>query len=80
MSKLQEKPSAHKREHPALQNVKLFMIFARLDPDPDPEPGSGSGSTDLIEPGFNPKHCFRYAGCIFLLELGQRSKNSQLEK
>jgi hypothetical protein len=40
-SKLQEKPSAFKREHPALQNVKflnffqfLLVIFALLDPDP----------------------------------------------
>jgi hypothetical protein len=41
------------------------------DPDPDPEPNSGSGSTgtDLMEPGFNPKHCFRYAGASFCLNL-----------
>jgi hypothetical protein len=39
MSKLQEKPSALKREHPAFQNIKfrhffLFfgVIFALLDP------------------------------------------------
>ncbi len=43
-STLQKKPSALKREHPALQN-----IYALLDPDPDPE--SGYGSTDLIESG-----------------------------
>jgi hypothetical protein len=51
--KLQEKPLALKREHPALQNMKilyfflsLWVIFALLDPDPatqmnkdsDPEP------------------------------------------
>jgi hypothetical protein len=61
--KLQEKPSALKREHPALQNMKilyfflfLWVIFALLDPDPDPatqinaDPcGSGSGSETLIE-------------------------------
>jgi hypothetical protein len=42
MSKLQEKPSALKREHPALQKMKfinfflcLCVIFALLDPDPD---------------------------------------------
>jgi hypothetical protein len=39
--KLQEKPSALKREHPALQNMKIlyfflfwWVIFALLDPDP----------------------------------------------
>ncbi len=43
MPKLQEKPSALKREHPALQNMKIqyfflffWVIFALLDPDPDP--------------------------------------------
>ena len=42
--KLQEKPSALKREHPVLKNRKildffliLWVIFALLDPDPDPE-------------------------------------------
>ncbi len=46
MSKLQEKPSALKREHPALQKMKfinlllrLWVIFALLDPDPDTDPG-----------------------------------------
>jgi hypothetical protein len=41
--KLQEKPSTLKREHPALQNMKILyfflfvcVIFALLDPDPDP--------------------------------------------
>jgi hypothetical protein len=41
--KLQEKPSALKREQPALQHMKfyyffLFLLvnFALLDPDPDP--------------------------------------------
>ncbi len=41
--KLQEKPSALKREHPVLKNMKLLDIFlflwvnfALLDPDPDP--------------------------------------------
>jgi hypothetical protein len=44
MSKVQEKPSALKREHPALQKMKfnikfflfLWVIYAFLDPDPDP--------------------------------------------
>jgi hypothetical protein len=42
MSKLQEKPSALKREYPALQKMKfinfflcLLVIFALLDPDTD---------------------------------------------
>ncbi len=41
-SKLQKKPSALKRKHPELQNMKflnffllLWVIFAVLDPDPD---------------------------------------------
>jgi hypothetical protein len=41
MPKLQEKPSALKREHPVLKNMKildfflfLWVIFALLDPDP----------------------------------------------
>jgi hypothetical protein len=59
---LQKKPSAHKREHPALQNMKflsffllLWVIFALLDPDPypDSEYGSGSASADPIEFGYN---------------------------
>jgi hypothetical protein len=45
MSKIQEKPSALKREHPvALQNMKFLTFFyfyvsffALLDPDPDSE-------------------------------------------
>ncbi len=43
MPKLQEMPSAFKREHPVLKNMKildfflfLWVIFALLDPDPDP--------------------------------------------
>jgi hypothetical protein len=46
---LQENPSALKREHPALQNMKiqyfflfLWVIFALLDPDPDPQFVCGS--------------------------------------
>jgi hypothetical protein len=58
---LQKKPSALRKEHPALQNMKflnifllLWVIFAFLDPDPDPDSEYGSGSTDLIESGSNP--------------------------
>jgi hypothetical protein len=54
MSKLEEKPSALKREHPALQKLKfinfflcLLVVFALLDPDPDE-------SGDLIEFRSNP--------------------------
>jgi hypothetical protein len=52
MSTLQEKPSALKREHPALQKMKLvnfFKFFGHFCP-----PGSGSrgpvesGSTTLL--------------------------------
>jgi hypothetical protein len=60
MPKLQEKPSALKREHTALQKMKIMslflfvgVIFALLDPDPDPaaqinaDP-CGSGSETLL--------------------------------
>jgi hypothetical protein len=60
-SKIQKKPSALKREHPAFQSIKflnffllLWVIFVFLDPDPDAESGFGYGSTDLIESGSNP--------------------------
>jgi hypothetical protein len=53
MPKLQEKPSVLKREHPALQNLKilnfflfLWVILALLDPDPDPKFECGSGSSN----------------------------------
>jgi hypothetical protein len=53
MPKLQEKPSALKREHPVLKNIKFWtfflflgIIFALLDPDPQFECGSGSGSSN----------------------------------
>ena len=56
MSKLQEKPSALKREHPALQKMKfmnfflcLWVIFALLDPDCESGSGYESGSTTLTE-------------------------------
>jgi hypothetical protein len=47
MSKLQEKPSALKREHPALQKMNfvnfflcLWVIFALLNSDPHTDPGT----------------------------------------
>jgi hypothetical protein len=47
VSKLQKKPSALKREHLALQNMRflnfflfLWVIYALLDPDTDAESGS----------------------------------------
>ncbi len=56
--KLQEKPSALKREHPALQNMKIlnfflfsWVIFALLDPDPSAQINAdpcGSGSETLL--------------------------------
>jgi hypothetical protein len=58
MSKLKKKPSALKREHPALQTMEFlncllfWVIFALLDPDPNSE--YGSGSTEMIEFGSNP--------------------------
>ncbi len=58
-SKPQEKPSALKREHPALQNMKfhhfylfLWVIYALLDPDPPDLIESVSNS----DPGPDPKH------------------------
>jgi hypothetical protein len=59
MFKLQEKPSALEREHPALQNMTFlniflfsYVIFALLDSDSDSESdlieyGSGSSLTTL---------------------------------
>jgi hypothetical protein len=66
MFNLQEKPSAIKREHPALQKMKFinyfiffWLIFALLDPHPDCKSGSGYGSRDPIESGSDPdpQHC-----------------------
>ncbi len=61
MSKLQEKTTALKKEHLALQKMKfinfflcLRVIFAPLDPDPDCESESAYGSRDPIESGSNP--------------------------
>jgi hypothetical protein len=52
MSKLQEKPSAPKREHPALfLSLCVWSIFALLDPDPGTDPGTP------LNPDPDP-HCF----------------------
>jgi hypothetical protein len=60
-SKLQEKPSALKREHPALQKMKFincfilfWAIYALLDPYPECE----SGSPLNPDPDTDPKHYF----------------------
>jgi hypothetical protein len=50
MFKLQKKPSALKREHPALQNMKFLNFSTFVDQFCSP----GSGSTDPIESGSNP--------------------------
>jgi|LakMenEpi03Aug12_release.lakeMendotaPanAssembly.Ray.scaffolds.fasta_scaffold5447367_1 hypothetical protein len=54
MSKLKEKPSALKREYPALQYMK-FINFALLDPDLDPLPGLNQAGSNP-DPGPDPKH------------------------
>jgi hypothetical protein len=64
MPKLQEKPSSLKREHPALQNLKilyfflfLWVIFALLDPDP---------ATQInADPDTDPKPWFPSSGLKF---------------
>jgi hypothetical protein len=69
MSKLHEKPSALKKEHPALQNMKILnfflflsVIFALLDPDSE----SRSGSNDLIKSGFgSDTHWLQSPGWLF---------------
>jgi hypothetical protein len=60
MSKLQEKPAALKRKHPALQKKEfincflcLWFIFALLDPDCE----SGYGSRNPIEFGSTALVC-----------------------
>jgi hypothetical protein len=84
MSRLQQKPPAHKRGHPTLQNMNFFYFcgsfFALLDPDPDPYSnyGSGSGSTLPIEYGSNtdpdpdpqPWFFFHISSSFFTLDLG----------
>jgi hypothetical protein len=54
--KLQKKPSALKREHPAFQKMKfinfflcLWVIYVLLDPDRDSQSGSGYGFKDPIQ-------------------------------
>ncbi len=55
-SKLEKKPSAPKREHPALKNFKfryfflfLWVIFVFLVPDPSDQNQCGSGSETQCE-------------------------------
>jgi hypothetical protein len=59
MSKLQQKSSPLKREHPALLDIKflnlflfLWVCFALLDPDPG---GSGSSILGQGESGFRSR-------------------------
>ena len=67
MSKLQEKPSAFRREHSALQDKFLnffpflWVIFALLDPDPDP--------LTLLNPDTALKHCSNLNN-IFIYRIG----------
>jgi hypothetical protein len=51
MSKLQKKPSALKREQPALHKMNFFFFFSTFVGHFCP-PGSGSGSRDPIESGY----------------------------
>jgi hypothetical protein len=55
-SKLQEKPSALKKEHPSLQKMifndfllLLWVILALLETDPDFESGNGSNPDPDIQ-------------------------------
>jgi hypothetical protein len=66
MSKQQQKPSALKREHPALQEMKFINLFYVC--------GSfllsGTGSTDLIESGSGsetPTAELGYVGAVSVL-------------
>ncbi len=75
MSKLQEKTSALKREHPALQKMKfinfflcLLVIFALLDPDPDldTDPGTPLNSDPIrIRIRIHSTACYRSALPLF---------------
>jgi hypothetical protein len=58
MSKLQEKHSAFKGEHPTLEKMKfinfflcLWVIFAHLDPDSDTDPGTPLNPDSDTDPG-----------------------------
>jgi hypothetical protein len=50
MSKLQKKPSAFKKEHPAVEKIKFVNYFYFSGPflDPDPYREYGSGSTTSV--------------------------------
>jgi hypothetical protein len=68
MTKLQEKPSALKREHPALKKIKFINFFLYLWEFLS----SGYGSRDPIESGSNldtvsdpdPQHCLHIKDCL----------------
>jgi hypothetical protein len=55
---LQEKPSALKRDHPALQNMKVLssfiFIYIYTDPDLHFECGSGSSNSNKIRTHADP--------------------------
>jgi hypothetical protein len=56
-----KKPSALKKEHPALQNIKFHNFFYTFVGHLCP-PGSGSESTDLIECGSGSETLARKLG------------------
>ncbi len=60
-SKPQKKPSALKREHPALKNMKFFLCVCHFCPPRDSESRSGYGSTELIE---SRSEAYRYWRCM----------------
>jgi hypothetical protein len=80
--KLQEKPSALRREHPALENMKclnffsiLWIILTLLDPDLDTESASSDWTASGSNPNQDPKHwrmlykndCSLYKTYFFIL-------------
>ena len=78
MSKLQEKPSALNREHPALQNMTflnfllfLWVIFALLDSDSDPNHWVRIYNCQFLDlPRLDP----RYSGPGFPFQLAHNSE------
>ena len=65
MSKLQEKPSAFRREHSALQDMKFlnFFFVGHFCPPPDPDP------LTLLNPDTALKHCSNLNN-IFIYRIG----------
>ncbi len=74
MSKLQEKPSALKREHRALQKMKFINFFyvcvSWLGSGSDCESGSGYGSRDPIESGSDPDQNAQHWFLIWMYGVG----------